>query len=57
MNAGRCLRAGLSAQVVIAHGDGDAVWAEQAAREMRDLEMRYNQPQFPNRGAGPGDPP
>jgi membrane fusion protein (multidrug efflux system) len=38
------LRAGLSAQVVIAHGDGDAAWAEQAARDMAQIELRYNQP-------------
>jgi len=37
------LRAGLSAHVVIAHGDGDAAWAEQAAGEMKSIEMRYNQ--------------
>jgi membrane fusion protein (multidrug efflux system) len=38
------LRAGLSVRAAIAHGDGDPQWAEQAAREMRDAEMRYNQP-------------
>ena len=38
------LRAGMSAQVVIAHGEGDTGWAEQAARDMAQLEMRYNQP-------------
>jgi len=36
------LRAGLSVSVSIAHGDGDAEWAEQTAREMADLETRYN---------------
>jgi membrane fusion protein (multidrug efflux system) len=36
------LRAGLSAQVVISHGDGDAAWAEKVAREMADIEMSYN---------------
>jgi membrane fusion protein (multidrug efflux system) len=51
------LRAGLSVRVAIAHGAGDAQWAEQAARDMRDLEMRFNQPQPPDRGAGPGDQP
>jgi membrane fusion protein (multidrug efflux system) len=51
------LRAGLSVRVVIAHGPGDPQWAEQAAREMRDLETRYNQPRPPNGGAGPGDQP
>jgi len=38
------LRAGLSAQALISHGEGDAVWAQQAARDMKQLEMRYNQP-------------
>jgi membrane fusion protein (multidrug efflux system) len=38
------LRSGLSARAVIAHGDGDPRWAEQAAREMADLEERYNRP-------------
>jgi membrane fusion protein (multidrug efflux system) len=38
------LRAGLSVRASIAHGPGDPQWAEQAAREMRDLETRYNQP-------------
>jgi membrane fusion protein, multidrug efflux system len=36
------LRAGLSARVDIAHGGGDAKWAEKTAREMADLESRYN---------------
>jgi membrane fusion protein (multidrug efflux system) len=36
------LRAGLSAQVVIAHGDGDAAWAQQAARDLAQFELRYN---------------
>src|SRR5437667_11709807 len=39
------LRAGLSAQVVIAHGDGDAAWAQQAAKDMAQVEMRYHQQQ------------
>jgi membrane fusion protein (multidrug efflux system) len=51
------LRAGLSVTAVIAHGPGDPQWAEQAAREMRDLEARYNQPQPPDGGAGPGGRP
>jgi membrane fusion protein (multidrug efflux system) len=38
------LRAGLSVQVSIAHGAGDLAWAEQAAREMSEVESRYNQP-------------
>jgi membrane fusion protein, multidrug efflux system len=46
------LRAGLSVRAAIAHGQGDPQWAEQAAREMRDLETRYNQPLHPDREAG-----
>jgi membrane fusion protein (multidrug efflux system) len=49
------LRAGLSVRAVIAHGPGDPRWAEQAAREMKVLETRYNQPL--DRGAGPRDQP
>jgi membrane fusion protein (multidrug efflux system) len=37
------LRAGLSARVVIAHGPGDAAWAEQEARRMAEIETRFNQ--------------
>ena len=37
------LRAGLSVRAIIAHGNGDPQWAEQAAREMKNLETRYNQ--------------
>jgi membrane fusion protein, multidrug efflux system len=37
------LRAGLSVRAVIEHGSGDPQWAEQAAREMAELETRYNQ--------------
>jgi membrane fusion protein (multidrug efflux system) len=52
------LQAGLSVRAIITHGPGDAQWAEQAAQEMRDLEMRYNQPQPPpDEGADPGDHP
>jgi multidrug resistance efflux pump len=51
------LRAGLSVQAIIAHGPGDAQWAERAAGEMKDLEKRYNQPPTPNRKADPGDQP
>jgi membrane fusion protein (multidrug efflux system) len=47
------LRAGLSVQAIIAHGTGDPQWADQAAREMKDLEARYNQPQPAVRGEGP----
>jgi membrane fusion protein (multidrug efflux system) len=39
------LRAGLSARVAIEHGSGDPAWAERAAREMAELEARYNLPQ------------
>jgi membrane fusion protein (multidrug efflux system) len=45
------LRAGLSARVSISHGNGDAAWAEKAAREMKELETRYNVPP----PADPGD--
>jgi membrane fusion protein (multidrug efflux system) len=62
------LRAGLSVRAVIAHGPGDPQWAEQAAREMKELETRYNQAPLaalPSRvgegsggdAAGPGEPP
>jgi membrane fusion protein (multidrug efflux system) len=37
------LRAGLSAQVIIEHGKGNAAWAEQAARDMAEAELQYNQ--------------
>ena len=46
------LRAGLSVQATIAHGSGDPQWAEQAARELRGLETRYNQPRRTDRGEG-----
>jgi membrane fusion protein, multidrug efflux system len=36
------LRAGLSVRAVISHGAGDASAAQQAEREMADLESRYN---------------
>jgi membrane fusion protein (multidrug efflux system) len=51
------LRAGLSVRAAIAHGPGDAQWAEQAAQEMRDLETRYNQAPPPDRPAAAGDEP
>jgi membrane fusion protein (multidrug efflux system) len=51
------LRAGLSVRAVIAHGAGDPTWAEQAAREMRELETRYNQSEPPNRADVAGDQP
>jgi membrane fusion protein (multidrug efflux system) len=37
------LRAGLSVRAVIAHGDGDPGKADQAAREIAELEARCNQ--------------
>jgi membrane fusion protein (multidrug efflux system) len=37
------LRAGLSLRLAIAHGPGDQAWADGAAREMIELETRYNQ--------------
>jgi membrane fusion protein (multidrug efflux system) len=37
------LRAGLSAQVVIAHGNSDTAWAQQAAKDMVQIELQYNQ--------------
>ena len=37
------LRAGLSVKATIAHGLGDPAWAQQAAREMAEVETRYNQ--------------
>jgi membrane fusion protein (multidrug efflux system) len=51
------LRAGLSVRAVISHGAGDPGWAEQASKEMKDLETQYNRPQTPDRGVGAGDPP
>jgi membrane fusion protein (multidrug efflux system) len=51
------LRAGLSVRAVIAHGAGDSQWAEQAARQLRDFEARYNLPQPPDRSTRPGNPP
>jgi membrane fusion protein (multidrug efflux system) len=43
------LQAGLSVRAEISHGAGDPTWAEQAAREMAEREMRYNKPQPPER--------
>ena len=50
------LRAGLSVRVSIAHGEGDAAWAKKAARDMADLEARYNQPPPANPPPEPGEP-
>jgi membrane fusion protein (multidrug efflux system) len=36
------LRAGLSVEVVIAHGAGDPRWAEETSQKMVDIEARYN---------------
>jgi len=41
------LRAGLSARLAIAHGEGDPSWAAEAARTMAEWERRYNQPFTP----------
>jgi membrane fusion protein (multidrug efflux system) len=49
------LRAGLSVTTIISHGPGDPDWAEQAARQMRDLESRYNAPEPTGRAVSPGD--
>jgi membrane fusion protein (multidrug efflux system) len=50
------LRAGLSVRVSIAHGPGDPAWADQAAREMAELEAQYNVPEPTNPPPAPGDP-
>ncbi|HVS37293.1 MAG TPA: HlyD family secretion protein [Gemmataceae bacterium] len=49
------LRAGLSARVSIAHGKGDATWADKAAREMAELEAQYNLPEPANAPPASGD--
>ena len=41
------LRAGLSGTVGIAHGPGDAAWAADAYRAMKELEMQYNSTEKP----------
>src|SRR2546430_14633826 len=51
------LRAGLSVRAVIAHGDGDPRWAEQAARQMAAVWARYNQPRPGDLGARAGQRP
>jgi membrane fusion protein (multidrug efflux system) len=51
------LRAGLSVEAIIAHGEGDPQWAAQAAQEMREQETRYNQSRRRARKADPGDQP
>jgi membrane fusion protein (multidrug efflux system) len=52
------LRAGLSVEVIIAHGPGDPQWAEQTARQMREVEKRYNRPRQPQPAGGdPGVQP
>jgi membrane fusion protein (multidrug efflux system) len=38
------LRAGLSAQAIIIHGDGDLAWAQQEAKNMAQIETHYNLP-------------
>jgi len=37
------LRSGLSVRAIIEHGDGDAAWAQDAARKMAQIEQQYNQ--------------
>jgi membrane fusion protein (multidrug efflux system) len=37
------LRSGLSVRAIIEHGDGDAAWAQEAARKMAQIEQQYNQ--------------
>jgi membrane fusion protein (multidrug efflux system) len=49
------LRAGLSGTVGIAHGPGDAAWAAEAGRAMRELETRYNAPEPSSGPALDGD--
>ncbi len=39
------LRAGLSAQAIIAHGNGDPAWAAQAAKKMTDPDSASSQKQ------------
>src|ERR1700760_470695 len=51
------LRAGLSVRADIAHGEGDPTWAAQAAREMKDLEARYNVPPPKSDGVDPDKKP
>jgi multidrug resistance efflux pump len=51
------LQAGLSVRAEIAHGAGNPEWAKQAAREMADLEERYNRPAPPPEARRPGDQP
>jgi membrane fusion protein (multidrug efflux system) len=38
------LRAGLSVKAIIDHGAGDQDWAELTAKEMAEVETRYNRP-------------
>jgi membrane fusion protein, multidrug efflux system len=49
------LRAGLSGTVGIAHGPGDAAWAADAARMMKELEMQYNSTEKPERSTADGN--
>src|SRR5262249_26611091 len=41
------LQAGLSVRADISHGAGDLAWAQRAARDMAELETRYNKAQTP----------
>jgi membrane fusion protein, multidrug efflux system len=49
------LRAGLSGTVGIAHGPGDAAWAADAARAMKELEMKYNSTEKPEKTTTEGN--
>jgi membrane fusion protein (multidrug efflux system) len=47
------LRSGLSAQAIIAHGDGDPSWAKAAAKDMAEIEQRYNAKESKHRESAP----
>jgi hypothetical protein len=51
------LRAGLSVRAAISHGTGDQAWAEKTAKEMKNLETRYNLSQQPTQKTEAGDHP
>src|SRR5262245_35794510 len=51
------LRAGLSVRAVIAHGEGDPRWAEQAARQMAEAETQFNQARLSDLAAAPSSTP
>ena len=39
------IQVGLSARIAIAHGPGDAAWAAEAAKSMREIETQHNAPE------------